>query len=111
MALGAALMGSWALFANRHHAVSLALQVAAIQGILSGFLTACLKTIADRLLATLPHWSMAAGGSLLFSSTLLLSAHWIAGTPELAATVAVPLLVSGSYIFGYCYLGREPADG
>lgn len=111
VALGAILMGSWAFFANRQHAFADALQAALLQGALSGLLTAFLKTLADRLQKTLAHWSLAAGISLAFSATFLLTAHWLTGTPELGATVAVPLLVSGSYIFGYCYLRRGRSHG
>ncbi|PWK59045.1 hypothetical protein C8D95_101867 [Silicimonas algicola] len=108
---GAVLMGSWSFYANRHHEVSETVRAAVLQAALSGFLTACLKMIADRLLRFLPHWSLAAGTSLLFSATLLLAAHRVSGTPELAATVSVPLLVSGSYIFAYCYIRRRPSLG
>lgn len=111
IAVGAVLMGGWAFFANRQHALGDAVQAALLQGALSGFLTGCLKMIADRLRAVLPRWWQAAGLSLMFSVTLLLTAHWATGTPELLATVAVPLLVSGSYIFGYCYLRREAPHG
>ncbi len=109
--VGAALMGGWAFFANRGYAIGASVQAALLQGGLSAFLTACLKTVADRLQSTLAHWWMAAAASLMFSATLLMSAHWLAATPELAATVAVPLLVSGTYIFGYCYLKRRPTGG
>ncbi len=109
--VGAVLMGGWAFYANRPHTMAEALQAAALQGALSGFLTACLKTLADYLRQRLPYWWMAAGLSLLCSATLLVAAHWVAGTPALAATIAVPLLVSGSYIFGYCYLARRPPHG
>lgn len=104
-------MGGWAVFANRMHPFGEAAQAGVLQGALSGFLTACLKMIADRLMTVLPHWALAAALSLGFSATLLLSAHALMGTPEFAATVAVPLLVSGSYIFAYCYLRRRPSDG
>ena len=111
MAIGAVLMGSWAFFANRQHPTAEAIQAAVLQAGLSGFLTACLKMIADRLRQILPHWALGAGLSLLFSVTLLLAAHWMSGTPELAATVAIPILVSGSYIFGYCFLRRGSSHG
>ena len=111
VAVGAALMGSWAFYANRQHAMAETIRAALLQAVLSGFLTACLKMIADRLLQSLAHWALAAGTSLLVSATLLLSAHWLSGTPEIAATVAVPLVVSGSYIFGYCYLRRRHSHG
>lgn len=110
VAAGAMLMGSWALFANWDHATGTAMQAAAVQAVLSGVLTLCLKTVADRVAEILPQWWQAAGCALIFSSSLLIGAHLIAGTPELALTITVPLLVSGTYIFGYCYLRRGLAN-
>lgn len=104
---GGLLMGSWAVFANRMHDTSEAIQAGALQALLSAFLTGCLKMIADRLLTIVPHWALAAALSLAFSATLLISAHWATGTPEIGATVTVPLLVSGTYIFAYCFLRRS----
>lgn len=109
--VGAVLMGGWAMLANKMHPASDMIQAGAVQAALSGILTACLKTIADRLRRVVPHWTLAALGALLVSATLLLTTHHLAGTPEILVTVFVPLLVSGTYIFTYCYLGRERADG
>lgn len=111
IAMGSVLMGSWAIFANRAHPMADSLQAGVLQGLLSGVLTACLKTVADRLRKGLPHWALAAGASLLFSATVLVLIHVAAGTPERTATVAVPLLVSGVYIFTYCYFRRRSSDG
>lgn len=108
IACGALLMGAWAAFANRMHAGPQMLQAAVIQGLLSGALTAMLKTVTDHLRTYLPHWTVAAGVTFVLSAALLLKVHAMAGTPEIGATVAVPLTVSGLYVFTYSYLrGRD----
>ncbi len=103
-------MGGWAIFANRAHGLPDRVEAGLVQGVLSGVLTGVLKAIADRLRVLVP-WVLAAGAALLVSAMTLLGVHWIAGTPELAATVAVPLLVSGTYIFVYTYLRRDAPHG
>ncbi|WP_179381116.1 hypothetical protein [Jannaschia marina] len=110
MVAGALLMGGWAWIANRMHPMPEALQAAAVQGCLSAALTGVLKTGADHLLRYLPHWSLAAAVAFILSAALLLKVHAMAGTPEIAATVAVPLAVSGSYVFLYSYLNRRGRD-
>ncbi|SDY36362.1 hypothetical protein SAMN05444004_101245 [Jannaschia faecimaris] len=111
VAAGAALMGGWAAFANRGHPTSEMVQAAVVQGLMSGLLTAVLKIVADHLLRILPHWTLAAGIALLISGTMLVKVHLMAGTPELGATVVVPLLVSGSYVFLYCFLRQRGPHG
>jgi hypothetical protein len=110
IAIGAALMGSWAVFANRSHGIPERIEAGVVQGALSRVLTGLLKGIADRLRVILSR-VLAAAGALVVSAVVLLSVHGLAGTPELAATVAVPLVVSCTYIFVYAYLRRELPHG
>ncbi|CTQ49257.1 hypothetical protein [Jannaschia donghaensis] len=109
VAVGALLMGAWAVFANRMHPMAERLQAGVVQAVLSGTLTALLKTVADHLRLHLPHWSLAAGITFVLSAALLLKVHAMAGTPEIGPTVAVPLAVSGTYVFAYSYLRATDA--
>lgn len=99
-------MGGWAWFANRAHPPASALMAAFVQGCLSGAITLVLKTAIEFLVkrlsgvAALVVPPMAA----FLTSTVLLSAiHMMAGTPEILATIALPLTVSTSYALAYSY--------
>jgi len=92
------------VFANSEHGSIAALGSGAVQGCVSALLTLFLKRTVDWLrprfrdpLAYFTPALIASIGSLL----LLFTAHTIANTPEIAATIAVPLVVSASYIFSY----------
>ena len=105
--LGAFLvMGGWALFANHAHGFAAALPAAILQGLLSAGITLTLKTVIERLA---PRF---AGVAALFappliaaglSAVLLTTLHHLAGTPEILATVALPLTVATSYAAIYNY--------
>lgn len=99
-------MGGWALFANRDHGLSRMLTAGAVQGMLSALITLFLKSMIERLARNLE------GAAALFappavaiavSATLLLVVHLLARTPELAGTIALPLLVSTGYAALYSY--------
>lgn len=99
--LGAFLaMGGWALFANRAHGLNAALPAAVLQGALSAGITLTLKTVVERLaprfggLAALCLPPLIAAA---LSAALLTTLHHLAGTPEVFATVALPLAVATSY--------------
>lgn len=97
-------MGGWAFLANRGHPFPAPLEAAAAQGTMSALLTLFLKRVADGLRGRmtgaaaylLPPLVASAG-----SVALLLGGHRLAGTPEVLATVAVPLAVSVPYVFAY----------
>ncbi len=100
------LMGAWALWANRAAPGGAQVLAGVTQGALSAVLTAGLKSVVDRLA---PRFGprLAPALALTGSATLLVAAHLIAGTPALLATIAVPLLVSGSYVFAYAHFTRS----
>ncbi len=106
-------MGGWAVWANAGHGMRAALLAGLVQGMLSGALTLGLKRSVDwmrprfaGLLAyTLPP--IIAGGC---SAVLLITSHLLAGTPEVLATIAVPLIVSLTYIFAYNILRQCRAE-
>lgn len=105
-------MGGWAVYANSGFGLRAMLLAGLVQGLISGALTLGLKRSVDwmrpRMARGPGYWVpplLAICGSALF----LVSAHWLAGTPQIAATVAVPLGVSFSYIFAYNVLRQNRA--
>lgn len=97
-------MGGWALFANRDHPLSAALLAAFVQGTISALLTLCLKKFLEWFAAKLSGPAalllppLITAGSIL---TILVTAHTLAGTPEIFATIAVPFTVSTTYAILY----------
>ncbi len=95
-----ALMGGWALIANRAHPWADMLTAGLVQGSLSAIITLFLKRLIEALVAMLDGARALllpplACGAI---SVLLLSLiHSLAGTPELLATIAVPMIVSTTY--------------
>lgn len=99
-------MGSWAVFANRAHAMPAPLYAGLVQGTISAALTLFLKSVIDWL-------SMRFSGSTRFwappliaclgSASILVAIHAASGTPEILRTIALPLLVSTTYAAIYNY--------
>jgi len=93
-------MGGWAWFANRGHAFPTPLWAGLVQGTISALLTLGLKKFLEWFSAKL-------GGSVALVLpplvtaasilTILISAHTLAGTPEIWATIAVPFSISTPY--------------
>ncbi|MDF1634143.1 hypothetical protein [Mycoplana sp. MJR14] len=100
MAVAFLAMGGWALLANRGHSPARMLAAAAVQGTLSALLTLFLKSAVERLARRFRGasalWAPPAI-AIACSAMLLVAIHALAGTPEIAGTVALPLLVSSSY--------------
>lgn len=103
-------MGGWAVFANAGHDIRAMLLAGFVQGLISGALTFGLKYSVDRMR---PRFSRGLGYwapplvAICGSALLLVAAHWLSGTPEIAMTIAVPLGVSLSYIFTYNILRQH----
>ena len=97
-------MGGWAVFANRAHALPQALTAGVVQGTMSGLITLCLKKSLEWMN---PRFSGAAAliaPPLITAATILavlMGAHTLAHTPEIAATIAVPFAVSTTYAVIY----------
>jgi hypothetical protein len=115
VAFGFLSMGAWAVFANRDHPFDQALIAGLVQGTISGALTLVLKKALEamsaaffrasasdegigRRLAALVVPPIVTATSIL---TILVAAHTLAGTPEVAATIAVPFTVSTTYAVIY----------
>jgi hypothetical protein len=104
VAFGFLLMGAWAVFANRNHPLPDALLAGLVQGTISGSLTLVLKKFLEWINARLAGLAALALPPLVTASAILLilvSAHTLAGTPEVAATIAVPFTVSTTYAILY----------
>ena len=115
VAFGFIAMGAWAVFANRAHPLPQALLSGLVQGTISGTLTLFLKKGLERMSAMFfkarqsdegqgryiaalfvpPLVTATAIGAILFT------AHTLAGTPEILATIAVPFTVSTTYAILY----------
>ncbi len=113
VAFGFFAMGAWAVFANRDHSLAQALLAGLVQGAISGTLTLFLKKGLERMSAIFARSPNPQGGrniAGLFGpplitataiGTILVTAHTLAGTPEVLATIAVPFTVSTSYAILY----------
>lgn len=110
MAGGFVLMGGWAVFANAGHPMPAPVIAGLVQGALSAGITLVLKSVIERLL---PHISGTPGLILpplacaTVSITLLFLVHRTVGTPEIAATLALPVTVATSYAALYNYRLRH----
>ena len=108
-------MGGWAVFANRAHAVPQPLYSGFLQGALSACLTLFLKSAIDALsrrFTGITRFWVPPLIACLGSASLLTALHALIGTPEIAKTIAVPLLVSTSYasIYNYSLSGKRGAE-
>ncbi|MGQ0531661.1 MAG: hypothetical protein ACT4OF_03095 [Caulobacteraceae bacterium] len=115
VAFGFLAMGAWAVFANRAHPLSQSLLAGLVQGTISGTLTLFLKKGLERMSAMFlaaPASDEGMGRNIaalivppVITATIILAilvtAHMLAGTPEIAATIAVPFAVSTSYAILY----------
>ena len=112
VAFGFLAMGGWAVFANRHHALGQALLAGLVQGTISGLLTLGLKKFLEWFNARLSGIGAAIVPPAVTAATILailVTAHTLAGTPEIAATIAVPFTVSTTYAIIYNWgLWRRP---
>jgi hypothetical protein len=115
VALGFIAMGGWAVFANRFHPLMDALGAGLLQGAISGTLTLFLKKGLERMSATFfaaPNSNERASRNVaalilppIITATviaaILVTAHTLAHTPEVFATMAVPWSVSTLYSIVY----------
>ncbi len=98
------LMGNWALYANWDHPMPKPILAAFVQGVLSGAITYALKRTLDALRARMPHgkgWWLPSVIACTGSLCLLVSAHWMASTPEISRTISVPFSVASFYAITY----------
>jgi LytS/YehU family sensor histidine kinase len=104
VAFGFLAMGAWAVFANRSHPLPQALLAGLVQGTISGLLTLVLKKFLEWFNARLKGVLALVLPPLVTATaiaTILTTAHTLAGTPEILATIAVPFTVSTTYAILY----------
>lgn len=115
VAFGFVSMGAWAMFANRAHPLPDMALAGLVQGTISGLLTLVLKKALERMNLAFfraPQSDEGIGRRLaalivppIITATCILAilttAHTLAGTPEIAATIAVPFAVSTTYAILY----------
>lgn len=97
-------MGGWAVFANRNHPLPEALLAGLVQGTISALITLVLKKFLEWSNARLQGAAALVVPPLVTATSilaLLVAAHALAGTPEIAATIAVPFTVSTTYAIVY----------
>jgi hypothetical protein len=96
-------MGGWTLFANRAHGQA-AILPALAQGAISGAITLVLKRVLEAMSLRLTGVLAYVAPPLVTASVilaLLITVHRLIGTPEIAATIAVPWSVSSLYAVVY----------
>lgn len=97
-------MGAWAAFANRAHDPPAPLVAGLVQGALSALLTLVMKRMMETVSTRLPGRAglvLLPLLAVLLSLVVLITLHRIAGTPEIAATIALPLTVTAIYATSY----------
>ncbi|WP_299847576.1 hypothetical protein [uncultured Roseovarius sp.] len=107
VAVGFLAMGSWAVYANSAHPMPKPLLAGLVQGALSGAITYALKRSLDGLRARMARglgWWLPPLIALALSLCLLVGAHFLAGTPEIARTISVPYSVACLYAVTYNFL-------
>ena len=98
------VMGSWAAFANRNHGAAALLRAACVQAGASAFFTFTLMSTLERLGARLrgtKAYIVPPSVCCVIVLAILVTAHRLAGTPQLWATIAVPYAASAGYAWVY----------
>jgi len=93
-------MGGWAVFANRAHAFPQPLVAGLVQGALSGAITLVLKRMIEAIAAYLAGVASLVLPPLVavaLSLAILTTIHTLVGTPEILATIALPVGVTALY--------------
>jgi len=105
-------MGGWAIYVNGSYPAPKPLVAGFVQGSISAGLTLFLKRTVDGMRPKFPYGIGHVAPALIASLTsacLLVALHYLASTPEIIRTIAVPLLVSASYIFTYNFMRQREA--
>lgn len=93
-------MGGWAVFANRAHPLPQPVVAGVVQGALSGAITFVLKRMIERLASSFSGIAALILPPLIavaLSVGVLTSIHALAGTPEILATMVLPVSVTAIY--------------
>jgi hypothetical protein len=93
-------MGGWAVFANRAHPMPQPLFAGLVQGALSAAITFVLKRMIEQIAARLSGIAallLPPVIAVALSLAILATIHTLAGTPEIFATIALPVGVTALY--------------
>lgn len=93
-------MGGWAFLANRAHAFPQPLVAGLVQGALSGAITLVLKRMIEASatrLAGIAALVLPPLVAVALSVAILTTIHTLAGTPEILATISLPVGVTALY--------------
>ncbi len=105
--LGLLFYGSWAIWANSDHGITVALRAGAIQGTLSFIVTLSGTTLMKRLFrghaAVWFRFARASIGALLLIYGVIISSHLLNGTPNILLTLAPGLPITIFFCLSYCY--------
>ena len=103
-------MGGWAFLANMSHPLPAPIYAGLLQGLLSAIITLGLKKAFEFSFHYWARRGRAKHGLIVtppsictLSASSLLICHFLAGTPELLATIIVPSGTALFYGFVYCY--------
>jgi hypothetical protein len=100
-------MGAWAVFANRSAGAGHALLAGLVQGTLSGAITLGLKRFLETASARLVGvWAVVVppATSCAVILLMLVGAHLLAGTRNIAASISLPYAVSSTYAWIYTWM-------
>lgn len=102
----ALLWGGWVLVANWGHGPSAAVAAGLTQGLVSltvtSVMTVTLELVSRACAGTLAKLLWPTAASVLLHALYTLTAHWLAGTPALVASVA-PVIALGGVGFSLAY--------
>ncbi|WP_423228443.1 hypothetical protein [Rhizobium tumorigenes] len=99
-----AAMGSWAFYANRRYPMPQPLSAGLVQGMLSALLMVLQKSAIDVLARRFPGSAALWAPPLITaacSAVVLIVIHRLGGTPRIAQTITLPLIVSTGYAATY----------
>jgi hypothetical protein len=109
-ALAFGIYGSWALWANVGHGWDVGLRAGLVQGCSSGLVTFSMSTCVELVHGALWRRGFGAGAAVLaalaavaMSALLHIGLNTVAGTPEVARTVAFPIAAGVAYSAAYAY--------
>ena len=92
------VLGGWAVWANRAHAMPAPLIAGLVQGLISATITIALQRLITATYGATHSPLATIGAAACFSLVTISGIHWLSGTPEILATIILPWLVGVSYI-------------
>jgi len=114
MAVAFLAMGGWAMVANAGHPMPKPLYAGLVQGCLSAVITLGLKLMVEamvRRLAGVAALLVPPVAAALCSIAILGTIHHLAGTPEIARTLALPATVTTLYAAALAFTLRRRGHG